>query len=64
MPLSSPRSEKLDIRIMSAASDTLAERNRIGLTAEDWAAFTSALDAPPRKHPRMKRLLGDPTVLD
>jgi uncharacterized protein (DUF1778 family) len=91
VPLSSPRSEKLDIRItpeakrllqdaarerhttisqfvldtaLSAASEVLAERNRIGLTAEQWEAFTAALDAPPRQHPRMKRLLNEPTVLD
>lgn len=49
---------------LSAASEVLAERSRIGLSAEDWAAFMEALDAPPRRHPRMERLLTKPTVLD
>jgi len=49
---------------LSAASEVLAERNRIGLNAEQWTAFMAALDAPPRRHPRMQRLLNEPTILD
>jgi uncharacterized protein (DUF1778 family) len=49
---------------LSAASEVLAERNRIGLNAAQWTLFMQALDAPPRRHPRMERLLNEPTILD
>lgn len=49
---------------LTSASTVLAERSRIGLDAEQWTAFMAALDAPPRRHPRMERLLREPTVLD
>jgi uncharacterized protein (DUF1778 family) len=49
---------------LGAAHEVLAERTRIGLSAEEWSRFTKALDAPPKRHPRMERLLREPTVLD
>jgi len=49
---------------LATANEVLAERNRIGLTSEQWTAFMAALDAPPRSHERMKRLLNEPSVLD
>jgi uncharacterized protein (DUF1778 family) len=49
---------------LSAASEVLIERSRISLNAEQWTAFMEALDAPPRQHPRMVRLLNEPTILD
>ncbi|MBU3655919.1 MAG: DUF1778 domain-containing protein [Rhodospirillaceae bacterium] len=49
---------------LSAASEVLAERNRIGLNAAQWTTLMAALDAPPRRHPRMERLLNEPTILD
>jgi uncharacterized protein (DUF1778 family) len=49
---------------LGAAHDVLAERTRIGLTSEQWTAFVAALDAPPTRHPRMERLLNEPTALD
>jgi len=49
---------------LHSANTVLAERSRIGLNAEQWAAFMAALDAPPRRHPRMERLLNEPTILD
>lgn len=49
---------------LTSASAVLAERSRIGLDVEQWTAFMAALDAPPRRHPRMERLLREPTVLD
>lgn len=49
---------------LGAAREALAERSRIGLSSEDWAAFQAALDAPPERHPRMERLLKEPTILD
>ena len=49
---------------ITAANEVLAERSRIGLGTEEWAAFMEALDAAPRRHPRMERLLNEPTILD
>jgi uncharacterized protein (DUF1778 family) len=49
---------------LGAAQQVLAERTRIGLTSEAWAAFLAALDGPPERHPRMERLLREPTILD
>ena len=49
---------------LATAQDVLAERTRIGLNSEQWAAFIAALDAPPQRHPRMERLLREPTILD
>jgi uncharacterized protein (DUF1778 family) len=49
---------------IAAATEVLAERSRIVLSGEDWTAFMAALDAPPRKHPRMERLLNEPSVFD
>jgi uncharacterized protein (DUF1778 family) len=49
---------------LGAAQEVLAERTRIGLNSEQWTAFVKALDAPPKSHPRMERLLKEPTILD
>jgi uncharacterized protein (DUF1778 family) len=49
---------------LNTAQEVLAERTRIGLNNKQWAAFMEALDAPPQRHPRMERLLKEPTVLD
>lgn len=49
---------------LSAAGEVVAERNRIGLNAEQWTEFLNALDAPPRRHARMERLLNQPTILE
>ena len=49
---------------LNSASAVLAERSHIGLNAEQWTAFMAALDEPPRRHPRMERLLNEPTLLD
>jgi uncharacterized protein (DUF1778 family) len=49
---------------LDSASAVLAERSRLNLNAEQWEAFQAALDAPPRRHPRMERLLNEPTLLD
>lgn len=49
---------------IAAATEVLAERTRIGLSSEDWTAFMAALDAKPKTHARMKRLLTEPTILD
>ena len=49
---------------LDSASAVLAERSRFTLNAEQWEAFQTTLDAPPRRHPRMERLLNEPTILD
>jgi uncharacterized protein (DUF1778 family) len=49
---------------LHSANSILAERSRLGLNAEQWKTFMEALDAPPRRHPRMERLLNEPTILD
>lgn len=49
---------------MRTAQEVLGERTRIGLDTEQWTAFVAALDAPAQRHPRMERLLKEPTVLD
>ena len=49
---------------MNAADEALAQRNRFALTAEQWGAFIVALDAPPRPHARLSRLLNEPTIFD
>jgi uncharacterized protein (DUF1778 family) len=41
---------------LARAAETLLERQRFDLSAEQWAAFTAALDAPPRRLPRIERL--------
>jgi uncharacterized protein (DUF1778 family) len=49
---------------LNSAGAVLAERSRIRLDADQWAAFMEALDAPPRRHPRLERLLNEPSILD
>ncbi len=48
---------------LKAADEALANRRIFALTAEQWAAFHAALDAPPRPTPRLKDLRkGNPTA--
>ncbi|NJM74510.1 MAG: DUF1778 domain-containing protein [Acaryochloridaceae cyanobacterium RU_4_10] len=49
---------------LARADETLADRQHFGLDAEQWAAFMDALDAPPRRHERMERLLNEPSIFD
>ncbi len=46
------------------AEETLADRTRFGLDAEQWAAFLEALDAPARDLPRLERLFREPGVFE
>jgi len=41
---------------ISRAEETLADRRRFELGAEQWSSFMAALDAPPRDLPRLRRL--------
>jgi len=49
---------------MARAEETLPDRQRFGLDAEQWAAFQAALDAPLRPRPRLKTLLQRPSVFE
>lgn len=49
---------------LARADETLADRDRFGLNAEQWAEFMAALDAPPRRHARMERLLNEPSIFE
>lgn len=49
---------------MVRADETLADRTRFGLDADQWKAFLQALDAPPRELPRLGRLFREPSVFD
>ena len=49
---------------LARAEETLPDRRRFGLDAERWAEFQAALDAPPRKLPRLRKLLREPSVFE
>jgi uncharacterized protein (DUF1778 family) len=46
------------------ADETLADRQRFGLDSDRWTAFMEALDASPRHHARMERLLNEPSIFE
>ncbi|MBM5816136.1 MAG: DUF1778 domain-containing protein [Cyanobacteria bacterium K_Offshore_surface_m2_239] len=49
---------------LASAAETLADRQSFQLNGERWEALVAALDAPPLVHPRLARLLQDPSVLE
>jgi uncharacterized protein (DUF1778 family) len=49
---------------LSEAEARLADRRVFTLDAKSWHAFVAALDAPPRRHPRLERLFREPSVFD
>jgi len=49
---------------LSEAEERLADRRLFALDAERWRAFLTALDAPPRRVPRLQRLFREPSVFD
>lgn len=49
---------------LNEAEAQLADRRVFALGAKDWDAFLAALDAPPRRHPRLERLFREPSVFD
>jgi uncharacterized protein (DUF1778 family) len=42
---------------LARADEALADRRSFSLSAGQWKAFLAALDAPPRRLPRLERLL-------
>jgi uncharacterized protein (DUF1778 family) len=49
---------------LAEAEERLADRRLFTLDRKSWEAFVAALDAPPRRHPRLERLFGEPSVFD
>jgi uncharacterized protein (DUF1778 family) len=49
---------------LARAEETLPDRQRFGLTAQQWEAFEDALSAPPRPAPRLAKLLNEPSVFE
>ncbi len=49
---------------LSRAEEALADRRTFGLDAERWAGFQAALNAPPRRLPRLQALLDEPGIFD
>ena len=46
-----------------ALSQTLADRTRFELSADDWAAFQAALQQPARQKPKLQQMLSKPGLL-
>jgi uncharacterized protein (DUF1778 family) len=49
---------------LARAEETLPDRQRFGLDAEQWSQFQAALDGPTRPLPRMAALLNEPSVFE
>ena len=49
---------------LERADETLADRRLFSLDPEQWARFQAALDAPPRSHLRLERLLREPSIFE
>ena len=46
------------------AEERLTDRRIFTLNGKSWDAFIAALDAQPRRHARLERLFGEPSVFD
>ena len=49
---------------LHAAQEAVLERRYFRLNAQQWEAFMAALEAPPKPHARLERLLKEPSVFD
>ena len=49
---------------LASAAETLADRRSFQLDPEQWEALVAALDATPQLHPRLARLLQEPSVVE
>lgn len=49
---------------LARAEETLLDRRRFFVSTEVYDEFAAMLDAPPRDHPRLRRLLTEPTIFD
>ena len=59
-----PVSEFVLESALARAEETLPDRRRFGLNSRQWTAFLAALDAPPRRLPRLARLMREPSVFE
>ena len=46
------------------AEQVLADRVHFSVSPQQWKAFMAALDQPAREHPRLQRLMHEPSVLE
>jgi uncharacterized protein (DUF1778 family) len=51
-------------RSYKAAQQVLADQVHFSLSEDRWRAFCTALDAPPREIPALRRLLTEPGAFD
>lgn len=58
------RSEFMLEASRAAAEEALLDRRLFLLDDTQWDAFQKALDAPPRPHPRLERLLREPSAFE
>ena len=49
---------------LASAAETLADRQSFQLDPEHWELFVAALDAPAQVHPRLARLLQEPSTVE
>ena len=49
---------------LASAAEILADRQSFLLDPEQWEVFVAALDAPPQVHPRLARLLQEPSEVE
>ncbi|MET0273668.1 MAG: DUF1778 domain-containing protein [Phenylobacterium sp.] len=49
---------------LARAEETLPDRQRFGLDADQWSAFHAALDAPTRPLLRLHTLMSEPSVFE
>jgi len=49
---------------LARADEALLDRRQIFVSAEAYDKFVALLDAPPRDHPRLRRLLTEPSIFD
>ena len=49
---------------LASAAETLTDRQSFQLDPGQWEVFVAALDAPPQVHPRLTRLLQEPSVVE
>ncbi len=49
---------------LTEAEERLADRRVFTLDRKKWDAFVAALDAPPRRHPRLQRLFRESSVFE
>ena len=49
---------------IEAAQRVLADQAHFSLSPEKWDEFCAALDAPPKQHPELRKLLLQPGIFD